>query len=299
MVNSLRRRSGRPFRSRRFGKYTHVLSLPFLPSYKFISAIAPYKGGPKLHVSAPSATLPDHYDFLLTDIGVAMRPTHAFAIYPTFSAALDARVSPKQLPSPFPKMREVEMLPTHGAMWAAHCAKLPPMGHKPIRLESKASPTAERPGLALVRLPLVPIPLPFPPGFLFLARFAYSGVQWHFVAEMLLPIDDRYDAKAQIGSWDEFFEYITIIPRTEKTEHVRKLTPEGADKLGALLARRYEFIDICRLARCVWGTHQNAVYLGMVDAKLWESFEFAWKAVLKALEIADAAAMDVASDDEE
>ncbi|RPD61763.1 hypothetical protein L227DRAFT_652482 [Lentinus tigrinus ALCF2SS1-6] len=272
-------------------------------------AIAPYTGGPRLTVSAPSATLPDHYDFLLTDIGLAMRPTHAFGVFPTFSAAQDARCSPDQLPTPFPQTREVSMCPTHGGVWAAHCSKLPPMQRVKVKFKPAMPATEECSATSLIRLPLVPLPLPYPPAFFYLERYLYSGVQWHFIAEMLLPINvqvtDKEQLKRELKPWDQFHDYVSIIPKTDKNEPYLELHPEAADKLGALLASRYSGVDICRLARSVWGTHQDAVYLGMVDVKMWEAIEFAWTAVLKAMEIADAAlggaeaAMEVVDDDEE
>lgn len=280
--------------------HAHLLSPArrLLTFVRLIRAIAPYNGGPRLTVSAPSAvTLPPHYDFLLTDVGVAMRPTHAFGIYPTFSAVQDDVCTPHQLPTPFPQTRSVQMLPSHGGIWAAHCSRLRAMPAMTNKLAPVSDPTPDKPGTSMVRLPLVPMPLPYPPGFLYLTRYIYSKVQWHLIAELLLPIDDSKELKAQLGPWDGLFDCVTVLPRTQKTEMYRELTPEGVDKFGAFLAERFELIDLCRLARSVWGTHQDAVYLGMVDVKLWESLEFAWASVLKAMEIVDSS-MDVAGDDE-
>ncbi|TFK82591.1 hypothetical protein K466DRAFT_556333 [Polyporus arcularius HHB13444] len=206
---------------------------------------------PEVWVCAPSATLEPFYDFFLMDLGLAAQPTHAFGVFPTFSAAQDARCTPHQLPMAFPQRRRVTLNPAHGALWAAYCSKLPPMPYAPMQVALRTPGTKDQPTTSVVRLPLVPLPLPFPPGFYFLTRYIYTRIQWHFIAEMILPVDQQGD-----------------------------LGPESPQ-----LAPRYSMIELCCLARNVWGTYQNAVYLGMVDERLWEAIEFAWTAVLKAMEI--------------
>ncbi|KAI0719812.1 hypothetical protein C8T65DRAFT_635244 [Cerioporus squamosus] len=255
-----------------------------------IRPIAPYNGEPELFVSAPTATLGDHYDFILMDVGLAAQPTHAFGIFPTFSAAQDARCTPHQLPMAFPQRRRVTLNPTHGALWAAYCSKLPALPYAPMQIAPGSPGTKDSPATSIVRLPLVPLPLPFPPGFFFIMRYIYTRVPWHFIAEMLLPVDQQGDVSEkspQLKPWAEFFDIITVVPETEKNFVLRELHPAAVDKFGALLAGRYARLDLCRLARNVWGTYQNAVYLGFVDEKLWEAIEFSWASVLKALEISD------------
>ncbi len=239
-------------------------------------------------VCAPSATLEPFYDFFLMDLGLAAQPTHAFGVFPTFSAAQDARCTPHQLPMAFPQRRRVTLNPAHGALWAAYCSKLPPMPYAPMQVALRTPGTKDQPTTSVVRLPLVPLPLPFPPGFYFLTRYIYTRIQWHFIAEMILPVDQQGDLgpeSPQLAPWQEFFDSVIVRPATERTEALRELHPGACDQLGALMARRYSMIELCCLARNVWGTYQNAVYLGMVDERLWEAIEFAWTAVLKAMEI--------------
>ncbi|RPD56216.1 hypothetical protein L226DRAFT_574231 [Lentinus tigrinus ALCF2SS1-7] len=253
--------------------------------------LGPSKRDPQasLTVNADSEILPDHCDLTITESGVAMRPTHVFALYPTFDSAIqDARCSPHQLRLTYPQTRRVVLRPSHSALWAAYCSKLPTITYEPVKVLTSSTSGEDPEGpCSRLRLPLVPLALPYTVGFDNLLLYMYSGCQKRFVSSMLLPIDTKVEIKPQLEAWEKFAGFLTLVPRTKKNEAYWELHPEAADRLGALMAERYAFEDLCRLARNVWGTHQDAVCLGIVDVRLWEALEFAWTALLKAMEIAD------------
>ena len=163
--------------------------------------------------------------------------------------------------------RAVALFPTHAAIWAAHCANLPAIASTPPDLEVRLlppSPATRRATCSTMRMPIVPMPLPYPPRFFALVMFVTTYSQGLFIGH-LLPC-----------------------------EHIKYVLHEGAEeddanvcKLAGDLARYYGMRELCCLARGVYGTYHNMCVLGMVDDRLWDALHLAWKILLRAMETVD------------
>ncbi len=162
--------------------------------------------------------------------------------------------------------RAVRLFPTHAAIWAAHCANLPAIAPAPrdlpVQLLSPA--TVARPTRSTIRMPVVPVPVPYPPRFFALALFVTTYSTGLFIGH-LLPC-----------------------------EHIKYILHEGAVAgdtnccmLVGDLARHYGMRELCCLARGVYGTYQNMCVLGMVDDRIWEALHLAWNILLKVMETVD------------
>ena len=221
----------------------------------------------RIFVDPPKTSLPNWYDIIIKDLGLASCPTHIFGVYNYAPAAELGDPVQRQARRGLKFRRAVALFPTHAAIWAAHYANLPAIAPAPPDLEVRLlppSPATRRATCSTMRMPIVPMPLPYPPRFFALVMFVTTYSQGLFIGH-LLPC-----------------------------EHIKYVLHEGAEegdanfcKLVGDLARYYGMRELCCLARGVYGTYHNMCVLGMVDDRIWEALHLAWKILLKAMETVD------------
>ncbi|OSD00447.1 hypothetical protein PYCCODRAFT_1453256 [Trametes coccinea BRFM310] len=220
----------------------------------------------KLYLDPPKTGIGEGYNLLLTDSGLANCATHIFAVY--------AYAPPSAVPDPAARRhkcprwrREVCIYPTHAAIWAAYCARLPPMPKKPTKLKVIADP---RPGgrrAYVLRLPMVPVAVPYPPMFFPVMQFVYTYRKSSFVnlllpcADFVLPPDNFHD------------------PPPEQT----------IPRYAQALAESFELRTLCRYAKNVHGAYRNMVALGVVEDRMWDALDYAWKTILTAMDLSEKA----------
>ncbi|KAI0772739.1 hypothetical protein BD413DRAFT_438189, partial [Trametes elegans] len=218
----------------------------------------------KIFLDPPKSALPAAYNILLRDGGIAMCCTHLFAVYAyaapgTFGPAARRRKCPRY-------RRVVGLYPTHAAIWAAYCARLPALPLRPTRLkifeDPRAGAGAER--ATVLHLPVVPLAVPCPRMFLPVVMFVYSFRQSTFVS-VLLPC--------------AAFELPADSVATPLAEHV----PQYAQAL----ADEGDMARLCRIAKNVHDVWRNMVALGVVEDRMWEALDIAWEIVLTAMELVD------------
>ncbi|KAI9056421.1 hypothetical protein FKP32DRAFT_1615923 [Trametes sanguinea] len=230
----------------------------------------------KLYVDPPKTGIGEGYNLLLTDSGLANCATHIFAVYAYApSGARDPATRRHKCPR---WRREVCIYPTHAAIWAAYCSRLPPMPKKPTKLKVIADP---RPGgrrAYVLRLPMVPVAIPYPPMFFPIKQFVYTYRKSSFVnlllpcADFVLPPDNFHD------------------PPPEQT----------IPRYAQALAEAFELRTLCKYAKNVHGAYRNMVALGVVEDRMWDALDYAWKTILTAMDISEkkAAAAARESNDE-
>ncbi|KAI1792786.1 hypothetical protein LXA43DRAFT_315992 [Ganoderma leucocontextum] len=221
----------------------------------------------RIFVDPPKTRLPNWYNVIIKDLGLASSPTHVFGVYSYAPAAELGDPAMRQARHRLKYRRVVGLFPTHAAIWAAHCANLPaikpPPRDMPVQLLSEA--TAARPTRSIIRMPVVPVPLPYPPRFFALAMFVTTYSKALFIGH-LLPCPH--------------IPYILHETTVEGDANYCKLVGD--------LASHYGMRELCCLARGVFGTYQNMCVLGMVDDRIWEALHLAWSVLLKVMETVDA-----------
>ncbi|KAI0672382.1 hypothetical protein C8Q78DRAFT_1077909 [Trametes maxima] len=219
----------------------------------------------KLYLDPPKTGLPEGYNLILTDSGLATGATHIFGVYPYPSSETpDPAARRRACPS---LRREVCLYPTHAVIWAAYCSKLPMIPMKPTKLKVFLDPRPGARRASVLRLPIVPIAMPYPPTFFIVMQFVYNFRKSSFV-NMVLPC-------AGYGLPQDHL----VDPPTEVT------MPLYAEAL----AKEYDLPHLCRLAKNVHGTYQNMVALGVVENRMWDALKYAWETVLAAMECAEKA----------
>ncbi|KAI0356968.1 hypothetical protein OH77DRAFT_185594 [Trametes cingulata] len=221
----------------------------------------------KLYVDPPKTGLPKSYNLLMTDAGLATCATHIFGVYTYAPVATGDPAARRHKSLQF--RREVSIYPTHAAIWAAYCSRLPAILPKPVKLKVFIDP---RPGMrkpSVLQLPIVPIAVPYPPTFFTIMMFVYTYRKSSFV-NMLLPCADFR------------------LPPDSLMDPPREVTmPMYARKL----AESGDMLHLCQLAKNVHGTYRNMVALGVVEDRMWEALDYAWKTILTAMDLAEKAQM--------
>ncbi|KAI0643811.1 hypothetical protein C8Q79DRAFT_1012367 [Trametes meyenii] len=219
----------------------------------------------KLYLDPPKTGLPEGYNLILTDSGLLTCATHIFGVYPYASpGAPDPAARRRACPS---SRREVCLYPTHAAIWAAYCAKLPMIPMKMTKLKVFLDTRGGVRGAGVLRLPIVPIAVPYPPMFFTVMQFVYTFRKSSFVNLVLpcagyqLPQDRVHDPPAEV----------TI--------------PQYAEAL----AKECDLLRLCQMAKNVHGTYQNMVALGVVENRMWDALDYAWTTVLTAMELVEKA----------
>ncbi|EJF56699.1 hypothetical protein BD309DRAFT_731329 [Dichomitus squalens] len=223
----------------------------------------------KLYVDPPKPALNGlgMYNVLMKDLGLVSSATHVFGVYLRMPGWLVRDPVWRQVRTGFRCRRPVLLYPTHSAIWAAHCSRLPPMPPaetRPLKSFRRATDTTQ-PAWCL-RLPIVQVPLPYPPKFFVLMMFVYTHLKCVFIAH-LLPCAANSKPMPEDGKvGDEC--YWTMVHN--------------------IAAEYKDMPTVLRLAKNVFGTYQNMCALGMVDDKAWEALNIAWRMVLDVMEILDA-----------
>ncbi|KAI8989187.1 hypothetical protein BD414DRAFT_514856 [Trametes punicea] len=219
----------------------------------------------KIYLDPPKPGLPDGYNLLVTDNGLANSATHILAVYPyappsTYGPAARRHKS-------FGFRREVCLYPTHAAIWAAYCSRLPEMPKKPSKLKIIADSRQATQRAFVLRLPMVPIALPCPPMFLPIMQFVYMYRRGRFV-NALLPCSDF------------------MLPPDHQLD---PLPQEAIPQYAQALAATSDLPKLCRYAKNVHGAYRNMVALGVVEERMWEALHYAWETILTAMDLAEKA----------
>ncbi|KAI0752654.1 hypothetical protein C8Q80DRAFT_1267173 [Daedaleopsis nitida] len=225
----------------------------------------------KLQVETPKTALPSEYNVIMHDNGLVTCPTHVFAVYSYPDPSDDDDSGTRRKANALAGRRpEVGLYPTHGAIWAAYCTRLPRMTRAPSPSPSKLVRTKSegKSAATVVRLPVVPLALPYPPMFLALAAFVNSRVQVHLVVQMLQTANVLALLKVPGMSG-------------------RKLDESLRQTIVFALLPECDLKRLCCLARNVHGLYRNIVALGMVDDVLWDTVTFTWSVLRKAMEVAE------------
>ncbi|KAI0372430.1 hypothetical protein BV20DRAFT_1050760 [Pilatotrama ljubarskyi] len=219
----------------------------------------------KLYVDPPKTGIPEGYNLLMTDAGLATCATHIFCVYTYAPPATGDPATRRHKSLQF--RREVSIYPTHAAIWAAYCSRLPAILPKPAKLKVFLDP---RPGMrkpSVLRLPMVPIAVPYPPMFFPIMLFVYTYRKSSFI-QLLLPCDD-----------------FKLPPDSPADPPPEVTIPIYAQKL----AESCDLLRLCQLAKNVHGAYRNMVALGVVEDRMWEALDYAWKTVLTAMDLVEGA----------
>lgn len=217
-----------------------------------------------LHVEPPKAGLPKSYNILISDYGLIACATHVFAVY-TYAPA-DSRDPRERIIEDFNCRRPVSLYPTHAVMWAAHCSRLPQMYPRKIHMKLQRDPRpGPKPPNSALQLPLVPIPLPYPEGFLVMQKYFYTLNSFAFLREMIMCGD--------------------AVPPGDRPGPI----PRGPTLqcYAEALAEACSTELLLRFARTVHGVYRNMLALGAVNDKMWDCIDFAWDALLTAMDLID------------
>lgn len=224
----------------------------------------------RIYIDPPKPAFPHEYNLLVTDKGLANCATHIFGICGyappgTFGPAARRKKC-------FRFLREVCIYPTHGAIWAAYCSRLPTLPQKPSRIKVLVDARPGRPRASCLRLPVVPITVPYPPMFFPIMQFVYTFRKATFVNTLLA---------SEVGLSNEH----EADPAPEKSipQHARAL----ADKC--------DLKKLCQLAKNVHGAYRNMVALGVVEDRMWDALNYAWDTVITAMELVEEAAVAAAA----
>lgn len=220
----------------------------------------------QLLVDPPKAALRE-YNVVMKDLGIATGCTHLFAVHRFAPCGAYGDPGMRQLRSNFLYRRRIYLYPTHAVIWAAHCARLPPMPPTeflPLTCMKKAD--KEQEAVFCVRMPMRSIPLPFPQKFFTLTLFVYTLSKVVFVSH-LLPC----------AAFKAFLPETVVRGDEAYTKNIE-----------ALAAACNSPSDVCRYARNVWGTYLNMCALGMGDPRIWDALNFAWTMVWDMMEIVEA-----------
>ena len=87
-------------------------------------------------IEPPRAALPSRYDVLVKDTRIGACYTHVFAVYPRVTTT-NSNPAARQLGPNESQRRITAMYPTHGVIWAAHCARLPRIDPAPPEPKTK------------------------------------------------------------------------------------------------------------------------------------------------------------------
>ncbi|KAI0327512.1 hypothetical protein GY45DRAFT_1108850 [Cubamyces sp. BRFM 1775] len=233
----------------------------------------------RIYIDPPKPAFPHEYNLLVTDKGLANCTTHVFGICTyappgTFGPAARRR-------SCFRFLREVCMYPTHGAIWAAYCSRLPTLPQKAPRIKVLVDARPGRPRASCLRLPVVPIAVPYPPMFFPIMMFVYTFRKSTFV-NMLLASE------------------VLLSHEHEADQAPERSIPQHARALAA----KCDLRKLCQLAKNVHGAYRNMVTLGVVEDRMWDALNFAWDTVISAMELVEetaaaAAATEAAAENEE
>ncbi|KAI0634169.1 hypothetical protein C8Q77DRAFT_1056489 [Trametes polyzona] len=214
----------------------------------------------RVHIDSPKAALPKAENILLNFEGLAGCTTHAFAVY---TYAPPGTFDPTARQRKVARFRRcVDIYPTHAAIWAAYCSRLPPMPSQPTKIKVYSDP---RRRAAVVRLPVVPIAVPYPPMFYFLQWFVYTYRKSTFI-NALLPC-----RKFQL-------------PPDRLEDPPREVT---VPLYARALADSYDLRRLCQMARNVHGMYRNMVALGVVETRMWDALEYTWDTLLSAMELVE------------
>lgn len=212
-------------------------------------------------IEPPRAALPSRYDVLVKDTRIGACYTHVFAVYPRVTTT-NSNPAARQLGPNESQRRITAMYPTHGVIWAAHCARLPTMTREEVPSKLVPRDTGKA-VLSVLRLPVVPLAVPYPEKFDAVADFVYNRLKSRFISFLLPTANHRY-----------------VIRHREAAD-------VDEDTLVEELSTEYSLLDLCRLAKSIHGTYQNMIALWMVDDLIWTSIDIAWRAVRRAMEIVE------------
>lgn len=177
-------------------------------------------------------------------------PTHVLAVYTS--------VSPSRPPNDADK---AFIIPTHGLVLAAHCAKLPRL--PPSRLQVRANGTAT--------IPVIRLSVPVAEAFVPLHTFLVSRRMDIFLCS-LLPLPSSMVSSARASSSSQN----TLENMSAHHLATYLATAPVGDKMSALMG----------VARTIIGVWQNASLLGVLDFEMWDGLDFAWEILLAAMNMA-------------
>ena len=233
-----------------------------------LSGFRAFKAYRTLWVDPPKTALPATYDIILKDLGLTSCCTHLFGVYPS--------VNPKG-PNPVARLasynmrhrRAVAIFPTHGAIWAAHCANLPRLQPppSPVPMQTVRTPAEHgKDAATALQLPVVPIQIPYPDQFFGLQVFIYSRDRHSFV-QYMLPFPGMRP-----------YQYTPI---------QNAMRASNVEALAELLAKWWDMDRLLRIARNVFGCYHNMEVLGIVDDEAWECLQFAWDSLRAGMALRD------------
>ncbi len=215
----------------------------------------------KIYIDPPKTALPEGYNLLMIDGGLVASATHIFGVY---ALAPPGTSDPAARRHKHPSFRRtVDLYPTHGAIWSAYCARLPQMAQQPTKLKVYNDPRPGARRASVLRLPIVPVPVPHPPSFHTLMQFIYTYRKSVLINTLLpcegfaLPPDQLTDPPPE-----------TTLPRYAEA-----------------LAQKSTLLRLCQLAKNVHGAYRNMVCLGVVEPRMWDAIDYAWAAVLAAMDL--------------
>lgn len=223
----------------------------------------------KVFIDPPKAALPEGYNLLFSDAGVANCATHVFGVYAPLPPTHGDPSARLRKCARF--RRTVDLYPTHAAIWAAYCANLPQMHESPMKLKVYRAADERVTRAFVLRLPIVPIPVPHPESFYAIMLFVYTYRKSVLINALLpiiaLPPDSGMEPPADI-----------LIAR-----HARAL------------AERCDLLRLCQLAKNVHGAYHNMIALGIVETRMWDALEHAWATVLAAMDLVETGAVVAAA----
>ncbi|EIW53463.1 uncharacterized protein TRAVEDRAFT_79922, partial [Trametes versicolor FP-101664 SS1] len=219
----------------------------------------------KIFIDPPKTALPEGYNLAMSDGGIVASATHIFGVYALAPPGTSDPAARRRKHPAF--RRTVDLYPTHGAIWSAYCARLPTMAQPPAKAKVYNDP---RPGTrthraSVLRLPIVPVAVPHPPSFYALMQFVYSYRKSGLI-NALVPCEGF------------------ALPPDQLTDPPPEVTLPA---FAQALAQKCTLLKLCQMAKNVHGAYRNMICLGVVEPRMWDAIDYAWAAVLAAMDLVE------------
>ncbi|CDO72124.1 hypothetical protein BN946_scf184962.g67 [Trametes cinnabarina] len=120
----------------------------------------------------------------------------------------------------------------------------------------------------VLRLPMVPIAIPYPHMFFPVMRFVYTYRKSDFI-NLLLPCADF------------------VLPPDSPLDPPKEVT---IPRYAQALAESFDLRKLCQYAKNVHGAYRNMVALGVVEDRMWDALDYAWETILAAMDVSEKAA---------
>lgn len=235
-------------RSGEYSGHTYVLLSISLSVY--LKCSRSYFGALRtFHAEPPLAVIPKEMEWVCDDRTLATCPTHFLAVYRSTSLELTVRLPKIQWNLNY--RREVIIFPIHTLPLFLHCLRLPPIPESKPEITTFREGDDEKKPMSIIKLPVIPLALPYPQVFPLMLQFFYSYNSLQLCIN-LVPIP--YPA---VAGWSD---------RKRNLAH------------AANIANNFDVPAIQQIRNRIWMVHQNACILQVAIDTMWNPLISCWNA---------------------